>query len=97
MAAMGDRNGLTAMRGSLISKAGLEECLAEIDGYLAAEESTARIVEFVTANPGTLQKELFVRLDADKQSVQFACHMLATVGRMQRAKQGTSYALTIRG
>lgn len=95
MAAMGDRDGLTAMRGSLISNS-LEECVAEIDGYLAAEELTARLVEFVSANPGTLQKELFVQLDADKERVLFACYMLATVGRMERTKQGTSYGLTIR-
>jgi hypothetical protein len=60
----------------------------EVDQYLA-EGLTTRIVEFVTRNPGTIQKQLHATLGADTQSVQFACYMLATVGRTLRAKQGT--------
>ncbi len=95
LAAFGDRDGLLAMRAALDADPRLRQFVPEADAALAAEALTSSILSHVRANPGTLQRDVYKVLGADKAAVQTACYMAETVGRLHREKSGVSYALRV--
>jgi len=95
LAALGERDSLLAMRGKLEADPRLVQFVPIADSALVAESLTESILVYVGANPGVVQKDLYLALGADKAAVQSACYMAEAVGRLQREKSGVSYALRV--
>ena len=96
LAGMGRREELIRMREAL-ERVGAGHLLGEIDGHLDQERVCEKVLAYVSANPNVVQKDVFSILGEDKSAVSTACWLLALVGRLERTKRGSSYALSIVG
>lgn len=92
LAGMGRHPELIAMREAL-DRVSAGHLLGEVDGHLDQERLCEKVLAYVSANPDVVQKDLFSILGEDKTGVSTACWLLALVGRLDRTKRGSSYAL----
>lgn len=94
-AALAQRDLLDSMRDAMKHGGASAETVAEMEGFLADEETARKVLAFVTGDPGTIQKDLYMKLGEEKSDVSASCYNLALVGLLRREKRGNSYALYV--
>jgi hypothetical protein len=83
------------MRGAMEDGGAVAATVAEMEGYLNAEQVARKVLAFVAGAPGTIQKNLYAKVGEEKGAVSATCYMLALVGLLRREKHGNSYALYV--
>jgi hypothetical protein len=93
--AVGNRPALEEFRSAVAAEPQLSNLLPEVDEHIERLELIERVLAWVAANPGAIQKDLHAVIPADKKEIQYACYLAAMVGRLKRTKAGSSYALEV--